>query len=400
MKDIILSAVETQRLTSILSLYSSKLFNDVIPFWEEHSIDETYGGYFTCLDREGTVFDPDKFTWLQAREVWMFSHLFNRIERKNTWIHYAKQGLDFLTSHALDEQGNHFFALSREGRPLTAAYNIYADCFAAMAYAEYAHAVGSKEIMNLALQTYDIIQARKHNPKGRYEKHITENRSFRAFSFPMIQLNMAQVFKRFSDDNRFEQAITDAIEHICTYHISQEDEVVYERVAVDSGALDTMESRLLCPGHACEVIWFAAKAAEERQDETLIDLLKNALLWTLERGWDPSYGGILYYQDVKGLPTEKLESEMKLWWVHAEALYAALLLFSLTGDRALYNWFLKIHDWAWAHFNDDTFGEWFGYLYRDGTPAKPLKGGKWKGFFHLPRFLLESEQTLKQLLSM
>ena len=55
--------------------YKDELLDNVLPFWLENSQDHEYGGYFTCLDREGRVFDTDKFIWLQGREVWMFSML-------------------------------------------------------------------------------------------------------------------------------------------------------------------------------------------------------------------------------------------------------------------------------------------------------------------------------------
>ena len=45
--------------------YRNELLGNIIPFWMEHSPDEQYGGYFTCLDRTGNVFDTDKFIWLQ-----------------------------------------------------------------------------------------------------------------------------------------------------------------------------------------------------------------------------------------------------------------------------------------------------------------------------------------------
>ena len=35
------------------------------PFWLEHSQIKTYGGYFTRLDCDGSVYDTDKFIWLQ-----------------------------------------------------------------------------------------------------------------------------------------------------------------------------------------------------------------------------------------------------------------------------------------------------------------------------------------------
>jgi len=49
--------------------YRAALLDDVIPFWERYSIDDEAGGYFTCLDRDGGVYDTDKFVWLQARQV-------------------------------------------------------------------------------------------------------------------------------------------------------------------------------------------------------------------------------------------------------------------------------------------------------------------------------------------
>jgi len=49
--------------------YKAALLDDVIPFWQAHSIDRECGGYFTCLDTEGNVYDTDKFMWLQGRQV-------------------------------------------------------------------------------------------------------------------------------------------------------------------------------------------------------------------------------------------------------------------------------------------------------------------------------------------
>ena len=53
--------------------------------------DHEFGGYFTCLDREGNVFDTDKFIWLQGREVWLFSMLYNKVEKKQEWLDFTQQ---------------------------------------------------------------------------------------------------------------------------------------------------------------------------------------------------------------------------------------------------------------------------------------------------------------------
>ena len=135
-------------------LYRSALLDDVIPFWEAYSIDDEYGGYFTCLDRDGKVFDTGKFIWLQARQVWTFSMLYNRVEKRQKWLDIAAIGVDFLRSHGMDDNGNWYFALNRAGQPLVQPYNIFSDCFAAMAFGQYALATGCDESAELALSTY------------------------------------------------------------------------------------------------------------------------------------------------------------------------------------------------------------------------------------------------------
>lgn len=61
--------------------YRTELMDNVLPFWLKHSQDKEFGGYFTCLNRNGDVFDTDKFIWLQGREVWLFAMLYNKVEK-------------------------------------------------------------------------------------------------------------------------------------------------------------------------------------------------------------------------------------------------------------------------------------------------------------------------------
>ncbi len=124
------------------SLYMSALLEDVIPFWERHSPDREQGGYFTCLERDGSVFDTDKFVWLQARQVWTFSMLYNRVEKRPDWLEMARLGAEFLRAHGQAPGGDWYFSLTRDGRPLVQPYNIFSDCFAAMALAQYSLAAG------------------------------------------------------------------------------------------------------------------------------------------------------------------------------------------------------------------------------------------------------------------
>ena len=50
-------------------------------------------------------------------------------------------------------------------------------------------------------------------------------------------------------------------------------------------------------------------------------------------------------------------------------------------------------------FSDPEYGEWYGYLRRDGKPTMPsTKGSTFKGPFHLPRMLSMVDQMMGQVL--
>ena len=60
--------------------YKTELLDSILPFWMKHSLDQQNGGFFTCLDQFGHVYDTDKFIWLQGRQVWCFAYMYNNIE--------------------------------------------------------------------------------------------------------------------------------------------------------------------------------------------------------------------------------------------------------------------------------------------------------------------------------
>jgi N-acylglucosamine 2-epimerase len=166
---------------------------------------------------------------------------------------------------------------------------------------------------------------------------------------------------------------------------------------MDGSFSDTFEGRLLNPGHAIEAMWFLMDIAEFKKERDIINQAKEITLRTIEYAWDDLYGGLLYFMDIKGKPLQQLEWDQKLWWVHIETLIALIKAYQLTGDQTCLNWFEKIHKWTWEHFPDHEYGEWFGYLNRRGEPLLTLKGGKWKGCYHVPRGLFQCWKTLEKI---
>ena len=379
------------------SLYSKSLTENVIPFWEKNSLDEVDGGYFTCLLRDGTVFDTDKFIWLQAREVWMFSKMYNEWEPKDSWLNIALHGAEFLEKYGRNEEGDWYFSLRKDGKPLVSAYNIFSDCFAVMAFAQLAKASGEDRYAQIAIQSFERILQRQSNPKGKFSKAIPENRALKNFALPMILCNLALELESLSDIFDIESLIDTCVNEVMVEFYNREYDITLENVKPDGSFSDTFEGRCVNPGHVIESMWFIMDIAERRQDKPLMKLAVNRTIRTLSYGWDETYGGILYFMDVKNYPPQQLEWDQKLWWVHVETLIALLKGYQHTGDSRCLAWFNKVHEYTWSHFPDAEFGEWFGYLNRQGEVLLPLKGGKWKGCFHVPRGLFQCSKILAKL---
>lgn len=372
---------------SLRDQYRGALLDDIIPFWEKHSLDREMGGYFTCLERDGAVFDTDKFVWLQARQVWMFSMLYNRQEKRPAWLETADLGANFLKSNGMDAEGNWYFALDRQGKALIQPYNIFSDCFAAMAFSQYALASGDEQARAIALHTYNNILKRRSNPKGIYAKAVPGARPMISLSLPMILSNLALEMEWMLDAGIFDSTVSMCLEQVFTRFLDRERMVMREQVAPDGTFIDTFDGRLLNPGHGIEAMWFILDIAERLNDRATIDLAANVILNTLKTGWDTTHSGIFYFLDAQGHPPQQLEWDQKLWWVHMETLVALLKAYRLTGQAECWEWYERVHAYTWEQFPDPQYGEWFGYLNREGKPLLPLKGGKWKGCFHVPRGL-------------
>jgi N-acylglucosamine 2-epimerase len=375
----------------------SALLDDVIPFWERHSIDRESGGYFTCLNRDGSVYDTDKFIWLQARQVWTFSMLYNRFERRDAWLEVARHGADFLLRHSLGEGGNWYFSLDRGGRPLVQPYSIFSDCFAATAFSEFGRASVDPEARRVAERTYSNILARRGDPKGRYSKAVPGTRPMVSLALPMILANVTMELEWMLESKELERMLDTCVEEVFSPFLDGDRQVLHEHAAPDGRKLDTFEGRLLNPGHGIEAMAFIMDIAERRGDRALAERAVDVVLGTLELGWDKEMGGIFYFLDSRGRPPQQLEWDQKLWWVHVEAMVALLRGFRLTGRKACWSWHEKVSSYAWGHFPDSEFGEWYGYLNRRGEVLLPLKGGKWKGCFHLPRGLYLCMRELEKL---
>jgi N-acylglucosamine 2-epimerase len=380
-----MSGYSKQELEGLRDFYRASLLEDTLPFWMPGIVDEEFGGYLSMRDRDGSLVDDDKSVWLQGRFAWMLATLYNTVEKKEEWLSAAKSGVEFLKAHCFDEDGQMFFLVTREGKPLRKRRYFYSEAFTVMAFAAYGKASGNEMWLDEARKLFAKCMDYVDGTASAGDPKWTDERKVKGIGVPMIFLQVAQVLVANGGDELAERKIDGFIEEIRGF-VKDDIQCVMEQIGIDGEVVDHIDARTLNPGHAIEGAWFILDEAKRRGgDRELVDLGCRMLDYMWKRGWDKEYGGLSYFIDVYDKPVQEYWHDMKFWWPQCEAIIATLLAYQLTGDEKYAGWHRMIHEYAHKAFHDEEHGEWFGYLHRDGRVSSLLKGNHFKGPFHLPR---------------
>ncbi len=378
-----------------------------ISFWLNNGIDAENGGVYTCLDRKGEVYSTDKSVWMQGRCAWTFAWLCSLYDRKPEWLDASKSCLDFLEKYCINRDAGDrmYFTVTGDGKPLRQRRYFYSESFYSMANAEYYGITGEKVYLERAIKAYNTYWELWHgaeDPTGLGPKTIPETRTGRSFGYPMIYLNMTAVLSRVHPEGKavYDERARLCVEDIFKYHVKDDLGCVLENVGPNGEArLDITEGRIINPGHDIEGVWFILEYAKRTGETELIEKCEKIFKNAFNSGWDNEYGGILYFIDAKGCPPESYEHDMKLWWPHNETLITSIMLYRDTGKEEYLEYFYKTFDYCVEHFYDAEYGEWYGYLRRDGKPTMPAcKGSTFKGPFHLPRMLGMVDKIIGEIL--
>ena len=375
------------RWKEIQNLYLNELFTSVMPFWVQHGLDKEKGGFYGVLDQKGDPLSTDKGGWVHGRVTWIFSYLYKYLDKDKKWYDLAEHSALFLRDHMRNSEGRIYFEVDREGNPLILRRYLFSEVFAAIGFAGFYQICGDRKWLSLALQTLKVIE--KFNGKLP-EKIDSGTRPIIGHSWTMILISLYQILRE-SDTERtldYDRLIDKQIEDIFKYFVKDDMQVLLETTAPDGSITEGPEGRCVNPGHAIETAWFILQEAKYRDDKDLMKRILPVLDWSIQKGWDQEYGGLFSFIDSEGRQPVQVEWDMKYWWPHTEALYATLLAYQITGEQRYKKWFEIIHEYTWSHFPDRVYGEWFGYLHRDGSIANTVKGNNYKGPFHIPRCLM------------
>lgn len=379
-----------------------------VRFWLEHGMDHKYGGVYTCLDRKGEICSTDKSVWMQGRCGWIFAYLCHVYGMKPEWLEASKSCLDFMERHCINHAAGRrmYFTVTDDGKPLRQRRYCYSEAFYAMANAEYYGVTGDRVCLERAHEAYELYWKLNHgmtDPTGLGPKTIPETRAGRSFGIPMILLNVTSILRRVDPERAdfYDERAKACVDEIFRYHVKSELQCVLENVAPDgTPRLYCTEGRMVNPGHDIESVWFLLEQAGYLHDRALVEKAAQIFDWAFETGWDREYGGLLYFTDCLGKPPEAYEHDMKLWWPHNELMISSIYLYRDTNREAYLETFYLALDYCQKHFADPAYGEWYGYLRRDGLPTMPpVKGSTFKGPFHMPRSMVQVDLAISEILA-
>ena len=219
-------------------------------------------------------------------------------------------------------------------------------------------------------------------------------------SITMILINVASRIREAIQDECLTRQIDESISCLEKDFLHPEFKALLETVGPNGEFIDSNMGRTINPGHCIETAWFLLEESKLRgRDQNIKELGLKILDWSWEWGWDKESGGIINFKDCRNLPSQDYAQDMKFWWPQTEAIIATLYAYLMTKEEKYLKMHQQISEWTYTHFPDKEYGEWYGYLHRDGTVAQPAKGNLFKGPFHIPRMMTKGYMLCEEIMS-
>lgn len=394
------------------------LAHDVLGWWLRHGPDEEHGGVFSCWDNTGErMLSTDKYIWSQGRWIWVMARTADALRRgvleptdeltEERCLALARSTARFVIKNALLTDHTLAYVTDRAGTPYEPQpgsglhTSVFTDCFAALGLAALAWVADDGDAASMAELILHSAEDRIFAGRARSEPYPVHPH-FTPFVQPMILVRTAAEVHR-ATKSPFSAEVTARAATTISRGLHCNDEILELRPRKD-GLSDTLLARHRNPGHMLECVWFLAQAADTVPGvaETLDggDWLPRVARHALRIGWDEVDGGLFRCVDANGGapqgrllddPYEKLVRETwetKLWWVHAEALYATAMLSRRYGDEQLARWHEKVRAYTFSTFPAGPGKDWIQIRDRAGTPLDRVVALPVKDSLHIPRSLL------------
>ena len=351
--------------------YHGELFGEQLPFWNRCGIDRELGGFQCSLGYDGSRVNDDKFVWFQGRGLWVWSFIYNHLERDPAVLEVARKTKGFLLKHFPQPDGSWASMLTRQGQLLASEHDVYGRYFAVEGLFEYAHAAGDSEAHDLALKLFkQLFREETERPGG--------HSATRPQGFWMVNINIATQFLRRESDPAVSEIADRSIEAVIDKHYNPDIRLNNEQLNPDFSRPPGEQTKSNL-GHSIETLWMVMEEARRRGDDQLAGVCAERIHRHLNVGWDWIHGGLAlwinvdqggYEWPVEQVPGTDVEfrsvgeyNYTKTLWSLDEVLIATLLVLERSGEA-----------WAADYFTraQQLIDEKFSMKHKHGEPTYVL----------------------------
>lgn len=406
---------ESRKPQDYIPVFEKVLQENILNFWQTKTIDQKHGGYKLRIGPNGEDRgDGPKGIVTQSRQVWLFSRSARAgYGDRKQMLDAAEHGYRFLREKMWDARnGGFYWSVDATGnQKLQPKKHLYGNSFGLYAVSEYALATGRRDVLEFANEIFQVLEVHSHDRKfGGYREFFNEDWS--AVS-PTEDSYMGGA----KADTKLMNTHLHLLEAMTTYYLASRSPIARERlielVDIETNAVvrkglvactdqyeqdwtPRLEGKLstVSYGHDLENVWLIAEARDALglPVAPFTDLFRDLWAYSLKHGYDTQNGG--FYNT--GSFNQKASNQEKVWWVQAEALVSALLMYELTKDQKYYDVFEKT--WAFTEKNliDWKNGEWHSTMLPNGE-TRGDKAQIWKGGYHNGRAMIEAILRLKRI---
>lgn len=372
------------RLTRLLT-------ENIIPFWYPACLDRERGGYLLNHDPAGRYKgSAARHLVSQARTCWFFARL-ARTSRLPESLAAARHGAEFLMAGLWDREQGGFVWSEADDRKL-----LIGQVFGLYAMAEYAAVSRDPGATAQAHQIFALIERRFRDPvQGGYWPRFGRRweggpaqggaAAEKSFDDHVHTLEAFTIYAALADGPEVRARLHELI-------LINTGSVLRKTAGTSTSAHRGDWTPLLDPhhaaasyGHDLEATWLVLEACRAAAvPETLVldwcrTLAESAMRW----GWDRRRGGVYFAGPLDG----PAHSREKVWWVQAEALVAALMLYQRTGDERFAGLYLSVLDWVERRQVDRQGGDWHRRIWPSGKVTGDKADG-WTDPYHQGRAMM------------
>lgn len=417
-----------ERLVPLLNEIQQHLFNELVPFWLTHGVDEEYGGYLTYLDENGKPTGETLKTLIcQTRMIYSFSAAHRANLGEGKFLDRARQGVEFLIKHFWDDEytGWHW-TCAQDGTPVDRSKLTYGQSFAIYALSEYAMASGDQRALEMAMETFKSLSSLAADPvHGGFREFMEADWSAKKPGVYGgdrksldVHMHLMEAFTNLYEatgDEEYRTAACYVIDLLFKHMMHPEfgtgiaqfafdwtplRAIIFKNVWGSDRDVDEQEGRPLNNtsfGHNVEFGWLLLHSV----NILALDLaeykprIEKLMAHCVAYGIDWERGGV-YCEGPHDGPARERNKE---FWQQAETLIGMLDAYKLYGDARYLEGYENVHRFVMDFVINHRVGEWYPLFDENNNRLWSYMGHAWKINYHTMRAVILCEDKLSKLIA-